>query len=220
MQIINDFGDYLLNNPSDDIRDVFLLPYPKEDIKKAIFSTIEEGVDKDNLKVLTEALYLLAHFQEGVGKTPLSPLGVDTSVLPKTDGEWLELAEKITNKQSQEKYADFNNMVQKEIQSIVTQVDSLSNIKPNKEADRLQASPQVNMSRQTYEPPKVQYIRVEARAKSHWAYFGNIFIVVLIIFAVTDSFFKLEQHIGWLTFYAFCFSCGVTPFIGRYLNNK
>lgn len=212
MQIVNEFGAYLLDNPSNDIRDASLLPYPKETIKKAILTILEENENIENFGTLRDALYLLADFQEGVGDIPSSALGLDISKtsIPETDEEWIDLASKMASNPNQERFPHFNNLVQKDRASFKLQLEEL--------ASRKLLNKKITQPNRTTTSKDTEVI--VQKKKSPWSYFVNIFIIILMVLAVIESIYKLEQPLGLLAFISFFLALLFTPPIGKHLLSK
>jgi hypothetical protein len=203
-QIVSEFGDFIEKNSTSDIRDVSELPYTKNIILNAIFSLIEKEQNKELLNFLKEGVYFLAYFQEGVGSTPLNILGVDYSTPPTNDEELMRLAEKISNNPNQDKFEFFNNLVQKDIQNIRVRLNEILSSKLAQQIESQKA------------PPAFADIKVS----SHWKYFGNIFVAVLILMAVMVAILKIKLGVYEVGFLSLIISLLITQIIGSYSLRK
>jgi len=134
-QIISEYGSYIEKNPPGlEFRDISELPYPKEQILDAIsLEIVRENNDLRNelLKVFAE---MLANFQENVGPTPVTTLGIsDTELIAAARmsstatgrGDFsevkdfaLKFAAKIANNPDKEKYELLRKVADEELVSI------------------------------------------------------------------------------------------------------
>ncbi|MDI1308235.1 MAG: hypothetical protein PSV17_02225 [Methylotenera sp.] len=120
-KIMSDFGAFIESNPSLNIRDVSVLPYPKEIILGAITNILKTDTTLANPKLIAEGLILLADFQEGVHAEELSILGIRNKELScYIEGEITgdEILEKILKNTNEDAYKKFSNIVNAERQKL------------------------------------------------------------------------------------------------------
>ena len=125
-QHVSDFGIFIEQNPNAfDIWDVHSLPHNKEVILDAICLEIISEDDDSRVEALKVLAMCLADFQDGVGNKPLSPLGVDPTLLgtaSASDEDINKLAAKIVDNPDRDHYEELQTLVQRNQQEILARL--------------------------------------------------------------------------------------------------
>ena len=116
--MISDFGSFIECNPTtgDEIRDVVTLLHPKSTILEAIY--IEMACERDikRFHALSICALSLADYQPGVGKRPISALGITLPANAESlsSEEIRALASKIANNPDRDKFEKFKALAEQD----------------------------------------------------------------------------------------------------------
>lgn len=120
-EVTKNFADFLLKNPHRgiEVRDVDLLPHPKELI---LNSLALEMANEDDTQIQASIIWhatMLASYQENVGPVPVNMLGlspneIDQWTAEKSPESKLKWAKKIAESQDRKTYEKFSNIIEKE----------------------------------------------------------------------------------------------------------
>jgi hypothetical protein len=132
-QIISAYGKFIETRTMtpDEIADVKLLPFPKEELLEAICLELIREPDESKRSAMEVGAILLANFQEGVGDEPLSMFGFQLpSEQPATDEETLELAKKLTEENpKRQRWEEFNARVKLEGETILARTKAAEQVR-------------------------------------------------------------------------------------------
>lgn len=133
-RIVSSYGSYIEHNPIfNEIRDVAVLPYSKEEILDALLFEIKNEKNEKRLEALEMCTVMLASFQNNVGLQPLNELGVGLKELSNMGKRYKssqdidamkELVDRITDSPNKEQYYKFKSFVDNEEEELLKRIKS------------------------------------------------------------------------------------------------
>lgn len=122
-RIVNDYASHIEANPTgDEIRDIAELPHPKAAILDALLAEIKGEEGRERREAIATCAVMLADYQPGIGKVPLTSLGIDLSKLQGDNADVVALAKQIANNPDRGRYEEFFAVAQAERIEILKRV--------------------------------------------------------------------------------------------------
>ncbi|SBW12747.1 exported hypothetical protein [uncultured Alphaproteobacteria bacterium] len=122
-RIVNDYASHVEANPTgDEIRDVAELPHPKAAILDALLAELKGEGDRERREAIATCAVMLADYQPGIGRVPLTSLGIDLSKPLGDHVDVAALAKQIATNPNRERYQEFQAKAQEERQEILRKV--------------------------------------------------------------------------------------------------